>query len=521
MQFENTHFSKSIMSIIQCIGGFVAILIFLYIYYWRRNRDEFVPINWPIIGMLPTFLHHLSDFHDYATIVLKRNGGTYRFQGPWFTNTSFVGLADPMNVTYITKKNFGNYAKGSKFHDIFEVLGGSIFNSDSNDVWKQEKTMFHLVLGRKSFKNMFQHSIQKKVDDYLIPFLNDVSEAGAQVDLQDAFNRFTFDSSCLILFGFDPNCLPNKFNQLREIPYKKSLPVMEEVIFYRHFIPSSLWKLQKWLNVGQEKKFKVAQEYLDRFLYESITFSLGEEQSKCSNEEMDQCFLGMVKALKKEGYGKGEISEKYLRDTALTMVFAGNGSISSALSWFFWLLSTYPIVEEKIIQEIKDNWLTQEDNRIILRDVVLDKLVYLHGAICETLRLYPPIPFEHICAIKSDILPSGERISPNTSLMYSMYSMGRMEQLWGEDCMEFKPERWISERGDIIHVPSYKFITFNTGPRICIGKDLSFIQMKMVAAALLRKFHIQVVEGHLVTPRLSVFLRMKHGLKVEVSKRSI
>ena len=87
--------------------------------------------------------------------------------------------------------------------------------------------------------------------------------------------------------------------------------------------------------------------------------------------------------------------------------------------------------------------------------------------------------------------------------------------------MEFKPERWISESGDIIHVPSYKFIAFNTGPRICIGKDISFIQMKMVAVALLRKFHIQVVEGHPVTPRLSVFLRMKHGLKVEVSKRSI
>ncbi|XP_013466787.2 alkane hydroxylase MAH1 [Medicago truncatula] len=509
------------MSIIQCIGGFVTILIFLYIYYSRRNRDELLLINWPIIGILPSFLCHLSDYHDYSTIVLKRYGGTCRFQGPWFTNTSFIALADQMNVNYITKKNCGNYRKGSKYHDIFEVLGGSIFNSDSDDVWKQEKTMFHLVLGRKSFKNMFEQSIQKKVENYLIPFLNDVSEAGAHVDLQDAFNRFTFDSSCMILFGFDPNCLPNKFNQLRKIPYKESLPVMEEVILYRHFIPSSLWKLQKWLNVGQEKKFKVAQEYLDRFLYESITFSHGEEQSKCSDEEMDQCFLGMVKALKKEGHGKGEISEKYLRDTAFTMIFAGNGTISSALSWFFWLLSTYPIVEEKIIQEIKDNWLTQEGNRITLRHVDLDKLVYLHGAICETLRLYPPIPFEHICSIKSDILPSGYHVSPNTTLIYSLYSMGRMEQIWGEDCMEFKPERWISERGDIIHVPSYKFVAFNTGPRICIGKDLSFIQMKMVAAALLQKFHIQVVEGHPVTPRLSVLLRMKHGLKVEVSKRSI
>jgi len=54
-----------------------------------------------------------------------------------------------------------------------------------------------------------------------------------------------------------------------------------------------------------------------------------------------------------------------------------------------------------------------------------------------------------------------------------------------------------------------------------MGKDISFIQMKMVAATLSPKFHIQVVEGHPVTPKLSFVLHMKHGLKVKVTKRCI
>jgi cytochrome P450 len=152
---------------------------------------------------------------------------------------------------------------------------------------------------------------------------------------------------------------------------------------------------------------------------------------------------------------------------------------------------------------------------------MLDKLVYFHGAISEALRLYPPIAFEHKCAIKDDILPSGDHVSPNTKLIYSLYAMGRMEQICGVDCLEFKPERWISDRGQIIKVPSYKFIAFNAGPRSCIGKDMSFVQMKMVAVALLWKFEIQVVKGHSVTPKTSILLRMKHGLKVTVSKRCI
>jgi cytochrome P450 len=174
----------------------------------------------------------------------------------------------------------------------------------------------------------------------------------------------------------------------------------------------------------------------------------------------------------------------------------------------------------KIIQEIKDKCLTQEKNSITDLSVQeLDKLVYLHGAICEALRLYPPLAFQHKCAINDDILPSGHYVSPNTKLIYSLYAMGRMEQIWGQDCFEFKLERWISDKGQIIHVPSYKFIAFNAGPRSCLGKDISFIQMKMVAASILWKFHIQVVEGHSVTPRVAIVLRMEHGLKVKVNKR--
>jgi len=501
------------MSIIQFIGGFVAILFLLYINYWRRK----IP-NWPIIGMLPA-LRHLSNFHDNTTKALKRHGGTFRFEGPWFTNISFIVTTDPMNVHHITSKNFSNYGKGSNFQENFEALGNSIFNSDSHE-WKQERIMFHLILKNKSFKNFSQQTIQKKLENWLLPFLNDVSEAGAEVDLQDVLNRFTFDTICTIGFGIDPNCLPDKFNELREIAYLKSPPVMEEVVLYRHFIPSCLWKLQKWLNVGQEKKFKIAHENLNRFLYNLMSSnSKREERHKCSNGEViDQCFFDMVKSLAKEGHGNGEISEKYFKDTALTLLFAGNGTISSSLSWFFWLVSTHPVVEANIIQEIKDNLLTQQENQIFFREDDFDKLVYLHGAICEALRLYPPVPFEHICAINSDILPSGDHVRPKTKLIYSLYAMGRMKQIWGDDYMAFKPERWVSERGDIIHVPSYKFIAFNTGPRSCLGKDISFIQIKMVAAFVLWKFNIQVVEGHPVTPRLSVVLRMKHGLKVKVTK---
>ena len=99
--------------------------------------------------------------------------------------------------------------------------------------------------------------------------------------------------------------------------------------------------------------------------------------------------------------------------------------------------------------------------------------------------------------------------------------MGRMESIWGEDCLDFKPERWITEFGGIVHVPSFKFIAFNAGARTCLGKDIAFIQMKIIASAIIWKYHVDVVEDHLVSPSISVVLHMKHGLKMRISKRYV
>ncbi|RDX95231.1 Alkane hydroxylase MAH1, partial [Mucuna pruriens] len=479
----------------------------------RHNRDVALT-NWPIVGMLPAILQNLSNIHDYLTLLLKHYGGTLMFQGPWFTNTNFIVTSDPMNVHHITSKNFRNYGKGPHFNEIFEVLGGGIFNSDFH-AWKQERTILHSLLKKEGFTIFLQKTIEKKVENSLIPFLDHASKEGVELDLQDVFERFTFDTTCSISFGYDPNCLPNKFTKLSHFAYEKALIVMEDVVFYRHVTPRCLWKLQQWLQIGQEKKFKEAKEIFDKFLHERIDSKLREEQSRCnSTENVDDTHSDLLRVLMEEGAEKGQIMDaKYLRDTAFTLVAAGSSTVSASLTWFFWLVSTHPVVEAKILQEIKDKCVNQDGNLIGPSVEEFGKLVYLHGAICEALRLFPSVPFNHKCAIKSDILPSGHHVSPNKIIIFSLYSMGRMEQIWGDDCLEFKPERWISERGHFINIPSYKFIAFNAGPRSCLGKDITLIEMKMVAVAILWRFHMQVVEAHPITPRLSVVLTMDHGFK--------
>ncbi|XP_028063803.1 alkane hydroxylase MAH1-like [Camellia sinensis] len=171
----------------------------------------------------------------------------------------------------------------------------------------------------------------------------------------------------------------------------------------------------------------------------------------------------------------GDSADKFLRDSILNLVFAGRDTTSAALTWFFWLVATNPSVENKIQEEIITKLHPKEDNRFVLRfsninDQEMEKLVCLHGALCESLLLFPPVHIQHKASLQPDIA--------NTRMLLGFYAMGRMETIWGKDCMKFKPERWITDQAGIKREPSYKFITFNAGPRSCLGKDMTYIQMK-------------------------------------------
>ncbi|CAI0456947.1 unnamed protein product [Linum tenue] len=217
---------------------------------------------------------------------------------------------------------------------------------------------------------------------------------------------------------------------------------------------------------------------------------------------------------------------------------AGRDTIAVALSWFFWLVATNPGAEEKILEELDRLVITQtgEEQGIFSSIEELNKMVYLHGAISETLRLYPSVPNEPKQSMEADVLPSGHGVSKNTRILVSIYSMGRMEEVWGKDWMEFKPERWISERTEgnniindddankkkkcTIHVPSYKFAAFMAGPRSCPGRKIAFMQLKNIASCVLRRYKIVVVDDHPVVPLPSIMMFMRYGLKVRVSSRT-
>ncbi|KAJ8437989.1 hypothetical protein Cgig2_033722 [Carnegiea gigantea] len=515
---------------------FIALFSLLFLLsYAFRNKNGF-PTNWPVVGMLPALVMVLPRIHDYFCEIMEEFQLTFVYEGPWFTNMNVLATVDPANIHHIFSKNFGNYPKGSKFKEIFEVLGDGIFNTDS-DLWQYHRKMAQSFIAHPQFHKFLVNKIWEKVETGLIPVLDHASQQGLVIDLQDLFERFTFDTICTIIMDHDPKTLRV---DLPDLPSFKALNDIEKAFLHRHAVPVCVWKLQRWLGVGQERKYRQSWEVLDAFIYECLSKKKEEMSKRSASKErkshnevgIDLITLYMDEVQQSATFGSNR--DKFLRDTFLNFLAAGRDTTSVALSWFFYLLTRNPHVLSKIKEELDsmmihlkyhhdDGELKRSRLNYLSRNFeeLNGKLVYLHGALCEALRLYPPLAFEAKVPIEQEILPSGHKVDPNMQIIISMYAMGRMKSIWGEDSYEFKPERWISETGRIKHQPSYKFFTFNAGPRTCVGKSMAFAQMKAVASSIICNYHIEPVKDHLVIPDISVILHMKHGFKIVVKRSSV
>ncbi|GLT36993.1 hypothetical protein SLA2020_113370 [Shorea laevis] len=505
-----------IAALLSYLGPLLLAIFFFYfldLSLLFKNRDGF-PRNWPILGMSPSMLHHLYDMHNEIAKFANNCASTYLYKGIWFTNTDFLATADAENVRHVMSTKSSTYIKGSDWRKGFDIFGDALYNSDF-EAWKHNRRIFHAFLNHQKFHQLVEKIIPIQIERGLIPVLKHAAKQGLVVDLQDLFVRYSFDLASIIVRGCNPESLSVG---LPRVAFSKAMDDAWEAAFFRFILPESLWKLQRWLQIGREKKLCDACKVLDAIIAENISMQRQQLKSEDHHEDVDDGYNFLKCYLTGHQVTGPTPTDKLIRDNALHMMVAIEDTNSTVLTWFFWIISKNPSVLKKIREELTRSLLVKEEGELPLPLNLneTNKLVYLHAVLCETLRLFPPVPFEFRTATKSDILPSGHRVNEKMRVVICSHAMGRTRSIWGEDCHEFKPERWITAEGKIKREPPSKFFAFISGPRICLGKEFSFTLLKATAASIILNYNVEVIPGQNVTPKNSVLFQMKHGLMVKI-----
>ncbi|GMG98461.1 hypothetical protein Nepgr_000301 [Nepenthes gracilis] len=468
-----------------------ASLLYLLTSYFLRFKlkpwckcetcQSFLSANWTSkFDNLPDWISHLLRFSPTQTIHIHILNNTI--------------TANPENVEHILKTNFENYPKGSPFAAILgDLLGRGIFVADG-ETWRFQRKIASMELGSVSIRAYAYEILASEIRTRLIPLLSNSAESGVIVDLQDVFRRFSFDNICQFSFGIDPGYLQlslpmSEFTDAFDVASKLSA---ERALTAAPWV----WKLKRLLNWGSERKLKEAIGKIN-FLAEDII------------EKRKKMGFSMRKDLLSRFMSSTIDDDKYLRDIVISFLLAGRDTVASALTVVFYLLSKNPGIKSKIREESDRIFGDCGDDQVFPRFEQLKELHYLHAALYECLRLFPPIQIDSKYAKEDDILPDGTLVKMGTKVSYHPYAMGRMERIWGPDCLRFKPERWLRD-GVFQPENPYKYPVFQAGVRACLGKEIALVIMKTVVISLIRKFDFLLAEPNrqlIFVPGLTATLR--------------
>jgi cytochrome P450 len=156
-------------------------------------------------------------------------------------------------------------------------------------------------------------------------------------------------------------------------------------------------------------------------------------------------------------------------------------------------------------------------------------LPYLNAVIREACRMHPGVglPLERIVPDEGLKLPDGRFIPAGTIVGMNAWVVHGDQNVFGPDADCFRPERWLQEEGetDAEYEARKKAmkdadLTFGAGNRICLGKNISLLEIYKVVATLFLLYDITLVDPKKDWEVQNSWFVRQSGIDVNLKRRS-
>jgi cytochrome P450 len=241
-------------------------------------------------------------------------------------------------------------------------------------------------------------------------------------------------------------------------------------------------------------------ERLDRTIYRIIA------ERRRASKPHDDLLQTLLAARDDES---GGLTDREVRDEAMTLFLAGHETTANALTWTLYLLSKHPEARTRLEAEV----------RSVLGGRVpayadLPSLPYALAVLKEAMRLYPPAYFVGRRA-EREVTVGGRTLPPGTVLFLNIYGIHRSGKYF-RDPERFEPERFLgaAERA----LPRHAFVPFGAGPRVCIGNHFALMEAHVVLATLARHVRLDVEPSYSPVPEPLITLRPRGPVSMRVSR---
>jgi cytochrome P450 len=402
-----------------------------------------------------------------------------------FVNRQAYLMSGPEDVKQVLVDQADKFYKAPAYRQVLSrFLGNGLLTSDG-DFWRRQ---------RKLSQPAFHH---KRIQTYAEIMINDTVrmldrwQVGEVRNINQDMMRLTLSIVSKALFSADVDGAAHKVGEALTMLLQVSDEAMQ----------SLLMSYPDWIPTARNRRFKLAVDMLDEVIMGIIN------DRRRSNEDNGDLLSMLLVAQDEDGT---RMTDRQLRDEAVTIVLAGHETTANALTWAWYLLSQHPEVEAKLHEELD----TVLGGRLpTLED--LRQLPYTEKVIKETMRLYPPIPTIARQAIE-DVQIGEYRVPKGMIVLIAPHVIHR-DPRWFADPEVFMPERWTSDMEKSL--PKFAYLPFAGGPRICIGNSFAQMEANLLLATIAQRYDLQLEPGQHVEPEAVLTLRPAENIHMRLVER--
>ncbi len=465
----------------------------------REIDDLPGPRGLPIVGN--AFQLDRGRLHQTVEAWAREFGPFFRFR---LGRRTLLGVADHEALSAALRDRPDGFRRTQHLETISLEMGLTPGVLAANgEAWKRQRRMVMAGFDPTHVKAYYPSLL--KVTQRLRGRWLHKADAGQPIELQPELMRFTVDAIAGLAFGADVNTLESDAEIIQQ-HLDKIFPALSRRVF-------SMLPWWRWFP-------RAADRQLDRSVIavdEAIAGFIAEARARlAANPARRAQPPNLLEAMIVAAEGDSGITDREVAGNVLTMLLAGEDTTGNTLAWMIYLLQRHPETLRRAKVEVRALALDSRE----LTPEHMAGLDYLEACAHETMRLKPVGPFQVIEALR-DTEIAGIRVPERTGVWCVMRGDSLSERHFPNP-QAFQPERWLAE-GSAGAASSAKRVSmpFGAGPRVCPGRYLALLEMKMAMAMLLMHFDIEAVttpDGGEAIEHLA-FTMMPVGLQMRLRPR--
>ncbi len=468
----------------------------------RQMADLPGPRPWPLVGN--AFQVKLSELHLELERWVHQYGSIFRMK---LASDALVVISDHQLIAQVLKDRPDGFRRPSRLFEVMGEMGitSGVFLAEGT-AWANQRRMVMASFSPAHVRAYFPALV--RVTDTLKRRWQGKLPTEASLDMQAELMRYTVDVISGLAFGQDTNTL-ERDDDIIQHHLDKIFPAiwrrMNAVLPYWRYVP-----------LKADRELTASVKVVKAAIHDFIAQARTRLQDPDRRERPQNLLEGMIVAADAPGSG---VNDDDVAGNVFTLLLAGEDTTATSISWLLYLLSRNPEALVKAVAEV-DRVLGPADAGASWTPELFAELDYLEACAHEAMRIKPVGPFNVVEALKDTTV--GDVAVPKGTMVFMVMRQDNLDERYFPVAREFQPERWLGEDapGTVGNAKRVS-MPFGAGPRVCPGRYLALLEIKMAMAMILQNFELVAVD----TPdggearEIMSFTMIPDGLRLRLKPR--